>query len=256
MKWIIPRFVYQVYERKLGEEIRKKPIPQHIGVILDGNRRGSKILGLGQNEGYELGAKKLEEVLNWAWELGVKIVSCWVFSTENFHRPKEQVDTIMKLALEKLQLIQTDKRVKEHKLKIKIIGRRSMLSEEIRKEIEYVEELTKNNEQYQLNICMAYGGRAEILDAIKGIAKKVSENEITIEDINEDLVSENLYTNGLPDPELIIRTSGEERLSGFLLWQSAYSELYFEEAYWPLFRKIDFWRAIRIYQQRSRRFGK
>ena len=228
MHWLIPKIFYKIYEKKLYSEIKGQDMPQHIGIILDGNRRASRKLGINYNEGYELGAKKLEEVLNWCWDLNIKVVSVWVFSTDNF----------------------------KHKVRIRVIGRKELLPKEIQEEIAKTEEATKEYEGYTLNICMAYGGRAELTDAIKEVVKKVNEGKLKPEDITEEIISEHLYTRGLPDPDLIIRTSGEERLSGFLLWQSAYSELYFADVYWPLFRRIDLWRAIRIYQQRHRRFGK
>lgn len=256
MHWLVPKIFYKIYEKKLYSEIKDQDMPQHIGIILDGNRRASRKLGINYNEGYELGAKKLEEVLNWCWDLNIKVVSVWVFSTDNFKRPKDQVETIMRLAKEKLIRIRSDQRVHKHKVKINIIGKKELLPKEIQEEIVKTEEATKEYENYTLNICMAYGGRAELTDAIKEVVKKVNEGKLKPEDITEETISEHLYTRGLPDPDLIIRTSGEERLSGFLLWQSAYSELYFADVYWPLFRKIDLWRAIRIYQQRHRRFGK
>ncbi len=253
---IVPSFIYRIYEKKLFYEIKNKPVPHHIAIILDGNRRGSKLLGVTYEDGYELGAKKLEEVLDWAWEIDVKVITVWVFSTENFSRPKDQVETIMKLAKEKLKAIREDPRIHKNKVKVNIIGRLRMLPKDVQEEIKLTEEATANYDNYILNVCMAYGGRAELVDALKVIISKAKEGIIDHNDIDERLISEHLYTNGLPDPDLIIRTSGEERLSGFLLWQSAYSELYFTEVHWPLFRKIDFWRAIRTYQQRHRRFGK
>lgn len=256
MRLIVPKFFYKLYEQRLYSEIKNRPMPHHIGIILDGNRRASRRLGIDYKEGYELGAKKLEEVLNWCWELNIKVVSVWVFSTDNFKRPKDQVATIMKLAKEKLIRIRNDERVHKNKLKINVIGRRELLPKDVQEEIKKTENATKDYTDYTLNICMAYGGRAELVDAIKKLVKKVNEGHIKPEEISEELINEHLYTKGLPDPDLIIRTSGEERLSGFLLWQSAYSELYFADVYWPMFRKIDLMRAIRIYQQRQRRFGK
>lgn len=256
MRWFIPKFVYKLYEKTLAAEIKGKPVPNHIGIILDGNRRASKKLGIDYEEGYELGAKKLEEVLNWCWELNVKVVTVWVFSTENFNRPKNQVDSIMRLAGEKLEVLRKDKRTHKYQIKVNILGRSEMLPEEVQKEIEKTEKATENYDNYKLNICLAYGGRAEIVDALKKIILKMQKGEINAEDINEELISKHLYTSGLPDPDLVIRTSGEERLSGFLLWQSAFAEYYFVDVHWPLFRKIDLWRAIRTYQRRSRRFGK
>ena len=255
MRLLTPKFVYKIYEKKLQSEIKNKPIPKHIGIILDGNRRASRKLGVGFEDGYELGADKLEEVLDWCWKLGVNVVTCWVFSTDNFSRPKEQVETIMKLAKQKLRMLREDKRIIKNQVKVKVLGRLAMLPKDLQEEIKLTEETTAEFNKYRLNICMAYGGRAEIVDALKQIVLKTKEGEINLEELNEELISKHLYTNGLPDPDLMIRTSGEERLSGFLLWQSAYSEYYFVDVDWPLFRKIDLWRAVRTFQRRQRRFG-
>ena len=255
MRLLTPKFVYKIYEKKLQSEIKNKPIPEHIGIILDGNRRASRKLGVGFEEGYELGADKLEEVLDWCWKLGVNVVTCWVFSTDNFSRPKKQVETIMQLAKQKLRMLREDKRIIKNQVKIKVLGRLAMLPEDLQEEIKLTEKITAGFNKYRLNICMAYGGRAEIVDALKQIVLKTKEGEINFEELNEELISKHLYTNGLPDPDLMIRTSGEERLSGFLLWQSAYSEYYFVDVDWPLFRKIDLWRAVRTFQRRQRRFG-
>ena len=255
MQWVIPKFVYKIYEKKLAADINNKPIPNHIGIILDGNRRASRKLGIDYETGYELGAEKLEEVLKWCWELGVRIITCWVFSTENFSRPKEEVETIMRLAKEYIRKLREDSRIQKNRVRVRIIGRLGMLPKEVQNEIRLTEEATKEFDDYDLNICMAYGGRAEIVDALKQILKKAKDGVVNLDDIDENLINNHLYTDGLPDPDLIIRTSGEERLSGFLLWQSAFSEYYFADVHWPLFRKIDLWRAIRTYQRRQRRFG-
>jgi len=255
MRLLTPKFIYRLYERKLSSEIRSKPIPKHIGIILDGNRRASKMLGVDYKTGYELGADKLEEVLDWCWELDVKVITCWVFSTENFSRPDDQVKSIMKLAIDNLRKIREDKRIYKNQVKVKVLGRLNLLPENVQEEIKLTENATKMHDNFILNICMAYGGRAEIVDALKRILDKVKGGNIDFDDIDEELISNHLYTNGLSDPDLIIRTSGEERLSGFLLWQSAFSEYYFAEVHWPLFRRIDLWRAIRTYQRRQRRYG-
>jgi tritrans,polycis-undecaprenyl-diphosphate synthase [geranylgeranyl-diphosphate specific] len=255
MNWLVPGLIYKIYEKKLSLEIKNQPIPKHIGIILDGNRRASEKLGLGYEDGYKLGAQKLEEVLGWCWELGVKVVTCWVFSTENFSRPKDQVETIMDLATMYLQKLREDKRIIKNKVQVKILGRLNLLPKEVQKEIKETEEITKKFSNYRLNVCMAYGGRAEIVDALKQILKKANNGKINLDEVDEKLISNHLYTDGVPDPDLIIRTSGEERLSGFLLWQSAYSEYYFVDVHWPLFRRIDLWRAVRTYQRRQRRFG-
>ncbi|MHA1220351.1 MAG: polyprenyl diphosphate synthase, partial [Candidatus Heimdallarchaeota archaeon] len=180
----------------------------------------------------------------------------YVFSTENFNRDPEEVTKIMELLVEKLIELYDDPMIIDNKVKVKIIGRRDDLSKKIISLIDQVEEKTKDFKKYLLNVALSYGGRVEIIDAVKEIAQKVKDNTMKINEIDEKVIDDHLYTKGIPDPDLIIRTSGEERLSGFLLWQSAYSELYFTDIYWPAFRRIDLWRAIRIFQQRERRYGK
>lgn len=252
----IPALLYKIYEPLLWSQIKNGPCPHHIGLIVDGNRRFARNKGLGSNEGHNAGSQKLEDFLRWCWRLEIKIVTLYGFSTENHKRSDEEVDYIMDLILRKLKQYQVDPVIKREGVKIKVIGQRENLSDEMIREIEKTEELTKDNDRFQLNIAVSYGGRAEIVDAVKKVAEEVKANTLSLEEIDEDLFAKYLYTSGMPDPDLIIRTSGEERLSGFLLWQSAYSELYFTEVYWPAFRMIDFWRAIRVYQQRERRFGK
>jgi len=248
--------IYAIYEKRLWKQVRKYPKPQHIGVILDGNRRFARKKGLDAKEGHVFGAQKVEELLNWSWKIGIKIITIYAFSTENFSRAPEEVKRIMELLVEKLHRLKNEPLIVKNKVKVKVIGRRETLPDKINKSIDEIEESTKDYDNFQLNIAISYGGRAEIVDAVKKVIEKVQKNELSLEEVDEKLIGEHLYTKGLPDPDLIIRTSGEERLSGFLLWQSAYSELYFTDIYWPAFRKIDLWRAIRIYQQRERRYGK
>ncbi len=219
-----------------------------------GASRGGR--GLAQNLGHEEGSKRVEEFLRWCRRLDIKVVTLYGFSTENFNRPEGEVDYLMNLIMAKLKHFENDPEIKADRVKVKVIGRREDLSQAMNDQIDLVETLTADHDQFLLNIALSYGGRAEIIDAVKRIAGEVQSGDLSIEDISEQRFSDYLYTVGVPDPDLIIRTSGEERLSGFLLWQSAYSELYFTEVYWPAFRMIDFWRAIRIYQQRERRFGK
>ena len=157
---------------------------------------------------------------------------------------------------EKIKKFQQEPSIKKNRVRIRVIGRLEYLSRELNDEITRAEAATKDHDQFYLNIAISYGGRAEIVDAVKKVARQIENNEIKADDIDEELLAKNLYTDGIPDPDLIIRTSGEERLSGFLLWQSAYSELYFTDVFWPAFRMIDLWRAIRIYQLRERRYGK
>ncbi|MHA1263705.1 MAG: polyprenyl diphosphate synthase [Candidatus Helarchaeota archaeon] len=244
---------YYAYKWHLWRQIAANRLrtPRHIGIILDGNRRFSRAHGLEIWAGHTLGAKKVEEVLGYLWELGVRILTLYVFSIENFNRSKEEVDNIMRLAEEKFTQLLTHPLIYKYKVRIRAIGRKEMLPESVQEAIRKVEEATKDFQDYFLNIAIAYGGRAEIIDAIKKMVK-----EEDIENINEQTFEKYLYTAGLPNPDLIIRTSGEVRISGFLLWQAAYSELYFADIYWPEIRKIDLWRAIRAYQQRQRRYGR
>lgn len=233
----------------------KKETPQHIGIILDGNRRAAKSLRIPMEIGYEIGSEKLEEVLEWLWDLGVKVVSVWIFSTDNFDREIDQVSTIMKMAEAKTKKIRDDKKIHDRGVQVRYSGDLTLLPESLRQQIDITEETTENYSNHILNVCLAYGGRAEITFAMKKIANLVANEKLTVDQIDEELITEHLYTNGLPDPELIIRTSGSARLSGFLMWQSTYSELYFTDVLWPHFRKIDLLRAIRDYQGRKRNFG-
>ena len=187
--------------------------------------------------------------------MDIRIVTLYGFSTENYNRSDQEVDYLMDLILRKLRQYQVDPVIKREKVRIKVIGQRDNLSDEMIEEIERTESLTESYDRFLLNIAIGYGGRAEIVDAVKQIGKEIQSGQLSPEDLDESVFERYLYTEGIPDPDLIIRTSGEERLSGFLIWQSAYSELYFTEVYWPAFRMIDFWRAIRVYQQRERRFG-
>ena len=249
--------IYKLYEKWLWHQVKNGLKPEHIAVILDGNRRWALERSLNPWIGHKEGAEKVENLLDWCLEIGVKSITLYAFSTENFRRSKREVEEIMRIAEEKLRKLLTDKRIYENRVKVKVIGRRSLLPESLRKLAEEVEKATKDYEEHFLNIALAYGGRAEIVDAARKIAEKVERRELNPEQINEELFEKFLYTSHLPkqDPDLIIRTSGEERLSGFLLWQSAYSELCFLDVYWPDFRKIDLLRAIRTFQKRKRRFG-
>ncbi len=242
--------VYSLYKHFLWKNISTTEKPQHIGIILDGNRRYSRAHGLEVWAGHELGAKKVEEVLGYCWELGIKIVTLYAFSIENFSRPKEEVDKIMEIATNKFKELSTHPLIYKYKVRVKAIGRKELLPASVREAIREVEANTKQFQDYQLNIAIAYSGRAEIVDAVRAILQQNKQV-----DLDETTFEHYLYTAGLPDPDLIIRTSGEIRISGFLLWQSAYSELYFSEKYWPEMSKLDLWRAVRTYQKRHRRFG-
>ena len=247
---------YRLYEQVLWRQIRQGPTPHHIGLIVDGNRRFARFRGLASNEGHNAGSENLESFLDWCRDLNVKIVTLYGFSVENYKRTQDEVDYLMRLILRKLKDYQVDPVIKEQRVKIKVLGRLEDLSDEMNEEIEKIESMTADHDNFQLNIAISYGGRAEIVDAVKKVAREVKDGKLNVDDLDETIFAKYLYTAGIPDPDFIIRTSGEERLSGFLSWQSAYSELYFTEVFWPAFRKIDLWRAIRVYQQRERRFGK
>ncbi|WP_456471827.1 polyprenyl diphosphate synthase [Methanocaldococcus sp.] len=250
--------ILRIYEKILEMEIDKSRVPKHIGIIMDGNRRAAKYLFGDKIKGHYIGAEKVREVLRWCRDLGVKVVTLYAFSTENFNRPKEEVEELMKLFEKKFYEIANDEEIHKNKVKVKAIGKIDLLPENVKKAIKYAEERTKNYSNFYVNIAIAYGGQQEIVEAVKKIAYKVKSGEIDPEEIDREMISKHLYTSYLPypNPDLIIRTSGEERISNFLIWQSSYSELYFCDVYWPLFRRVDLLRAIREYQRRERRFGR
>jgi short-chain Z-isoprenyl diphosphate synthase len=252
--------LYRLYERRLQREIEAEKLPQHVGLILDGNRRYARSIGLMSIlEGHRLGAKKLEEVLTWCEELDIRMVSIWILSTENLQRPPEELVGLLQLIENRLRDAAHDPKTHTKRMRIRAIGKLELLPESLRDAIREAEEATKEYDSFFLNVAVGYGGRQEIVDAVQSLLRERLEGgkslEATIEEVTSDNVGKYLYTYDLPDPDLIIRTSGEVRLSGFLLWQSAYSEFYFCDAYWPAFRRIDLLRAIRSYQQRERRFG-
>jgi tritrans,polycis-undecaprenyl-diphosphate synthase [geranylgeranyl-diphosphate specific] len=250
--------VYRFYEKWLEEDITSKDMPEHVGIILDGNRRWGfekygEIL-----DGHVYGARTGEDFLEWCLDLGIKTVTLYVFSTENFQRPEQETNKILKLIEDETRKLVTDRRIHESRVHVKAIGRLELLPSSLRNALTEVEDATATYDQHYLNIAVAYGGRAEIVDAAKRIIDEVKSGILDEGLVDEDTFRKHLYTSYLPNPypELIIRTSGEARLSGFMLWQAAYSEFVFLDVYWPEFRKIDLLRAIRTYQRRMRRFGK
>ena len=193
--------------------------------------------------------------MDWSIELGIEIITVYAFSTENFNRPQNEVEGLMRLFVINFKRLVYHEKIHKNEVRVKVVGRTELLPDDVKEAIDEAEEATKNYNKRFLNLAIGYDGRLEIIDSFKKIIKDVQEGKITVDDVDEELVSKNLYTEGIDDPNLIIRTSGEERLSGFLLWQSSYSELYFCETLWPELRKVDFLRAIRSYQARERRFG-
>jgi tritrans,polycis-undecaprenyl-diphosphate synthase [geranylgeranyl-diphosphate specific] len=249
---------YKLYEKWLEDSIAAGDMPKHVGIILDGNRRwGFEKYGDKLN-GHIYGAKTGEDFIEWCLDLGIKTVTLYVFSTENFRRPKDEVDTILGIVESEIRKLTKDPRIHEHGVHVKAIGRVELLPDSLKSALDDVEKATESYDEHYLNIAVAYGGRAEIVDAARRIIDEVQNGTLNAETVDEGVFRKYLYTSHLPnpDPELIIRTSGEERLSGFLIWQAAYSEFVFLDVYWPDFRRIDLLRAVRTYQRRKRRFGK
>ena len=250
--------VYELYGTWLRSQIDRERLPKHIGVILDGNRRWASAHDMIPWKGHREGAEKVKNFLEWALDLGITTVTFYAFSTENFNRSEEEVKELMNLYEENLQEILKSDIIHKYRVKIAALGRMNLLPERIQQLITEVEESTKDYSDYYLNVALAYGGRAEIVDATREIASKVRRGELSPEDIDEATIEAHLYTSHLPqqEPDIVMRTSGESRISNFLIWQSAYSELFFVDVYWPDFREIDLERAIRAYQNRKRRYGK
>ncbi len=235
------------------EDIDTNNLPKHIAIIMDGNRRWAKQRGLSTREGHKAGARALENISKFCNEIGIKYLTVYAFSTENWKRSKQEVSALMAILRSEVDAFLKDKN--KENIKIKLAGNMEGLSKSLQTSIKKAIEMTKNNTGLTLNIAFNYGGRQELVNAVKKIAQRIKNNEIDIDDINEDLVTNNLYTAGQPDPDLLIRTSHELRTSNFLPWQLVYTEFYFPEKHWPEFEKEDLLEAIRVYQKRNRRFG-
>jgi tritrans,polycis-undecaprenyl-diphosphate synthase [geranylgeranyl-diphosphate specific] len=250
--------IYSVYERRLESKITKAQLPNHIAIILDGNRRWARYNFLDTEKGHLLGADKAEELLNWIHDLGIRITTLYILSTENLERKDEELENIYRLLEIKLERLYNDDRIHRRQMKIVAIGDRHKLPRKLQEILGRLEEATSEYNSMFLNIAIAYGGQKELVDAVKKVASMAKRGDIEVDDIDEKVIESCLYTSHLPQssPDLILRTSGEKRLSGFLIWQSAYSELMFMDVFWPEFRKIDLMRAIRTYQRRMRRYGK
>ena len=249
--------IYKIYEKWLWQQVKNGIPVEHIAIILDGNRRWASAKELNPWLGHKQGAETVENLLDWCLKLNVKFVTLYTFSTENFTRNTQEIQEIMAIADEKFRKLLCDERIHKNKVHVKVIGRTNMLPESLQQLINDVEKATEGYDNQFLNFAFAYGGRAEIVDAARVIAEQVKAGKLEPEDIHESTFEKYLYTAHMEkqEPDLIIRTSGEERLSGFLLWQSAYSELAFLDVYWPDFRFIDLLRAIRTFQNRKRRYG-
>lgn len=241
-------------KKNCTNELDMANIPAHIGIIMDGNGRWATKRGLPRSAGHRAGAETLKKIVIYCDKIGVKCITAYAFSTENWNRPKSEVDALMDLLYNYLQ--QVEEQFGGTNVILKVIGDRSALSEKINKAIDYAEEYTSKNTGLVLNIALNYGGRHEIVSAVKEASKKVTTGELSPDDINEEFMSKLMYTGTSPEVDLIIRPSGEYRLSNFLLWQAAYSEFWFSDINWPSFSEKDMEKAIVDYQQRNRRFGK
>ena len=234
--------------------IQKGKIPQHVAIIMDGNGRWAKQKGKPRVFGHKNGVKSVQIIVEAAAEIGVNTLTLYTFSTENWNRPKEEVSVLMRILVSSLK--KELKTLVKNNIRLQTIGKIDMLPEKVLKELKEVIEKTKNNTRLTLNLALNYGAREEIVNAFKIISKNIVNNEFSSEEIDENTINNHLYTVTLPDVDFLIRTSGEKRISNFLLWQIAYAEFYFTDTLWPDFRKEHFFQAIKEYQLRERRFGK
>lgn len=246
--------LYRLYERRLERALSNAPKPRHVGVILDGNRRWARLSGLSSpKEGHRAGAEKIFELLDWCDEVGVQVVTLWLLSTDNLARPPEELEPLFEI------IENTVRRLCNEGRRVNPMGALDLLPDHTARVLKEAKEATADRPGLIVNVAVGYGGRREIADAVRSLLQEHASKGASIEELVEVLdvehIAEHLYTRGQPDPDLVIRTSGEQRLSGFLLWQSAHSEFYFCEAYWPDFRKVDFLRALRSYAARNRRYG-
>ena len=238
----------------LEESIKKFPYPKHIAIIMDGNGRWAKNRGKLRIFGHENGTKSVKNIVESCSNLGIQCLTLYAFSTENWNRPKLEVKTLMSLLISSLKR-ETDK-LQKNNIRLNPIGNLNLLPLKVSKELFQVVETTKSNSGMVLNLALSYGSRDEIINCVKEIGEKIKNNLISFEKIDETVINQHLYTQNLPDVDLLIRTSGEQRVSNFLLWQIAYAELYFTKVLWPDFTEQDLYKAIDNYQKRERRFGK
>ncbi len=252
----LPRPLYGLYEHRLAASLDHSRIPRHVGVILDGNRRWARSFGEPAVTGHQRGADKIAEFLGWCDELGIEIATLWMLSTDNLSRSSEELSDLLGIIEDSVCALADARR-----WRIRVVGRLDLLPDATAAALRGAQEDTADiDEGLQVNVAIGYGGRHEIADAVRAALTERAEQGQTIaqaaQDIDVDDIAQHLYTKGQPDPDLVIRTSGEQRLSGFLLWQSAHSEFYFCEAHWPEFRRVDFLRALRSYSLRERRLGR
>jgi short-chain Z-isoprenyl diphosphate synthase len=249
--------VYAVYERRLRKHLEGLPVPQHVAIMIDGNRRWARAAGFDDvSQGHVVGARHIADLLDWCTEAGVAHVTIWLLSTDNLSRPSAELEPLLRIIGGVAQELSAPGRP----WRVKAVGAFDVLPADTAEALRKAERDTATRDGLMVNVAVGYGGRREIADAVRSLLKEHAAHGGTIEELAElidvDHIAEHLYTKGQPDPDLVIRTSGEQRLGGFLLWQSVHSEFYFCDALWPDFRKIDFLRALRDYGTRQRRFGK
>jgi short-chain Z-isoprenyl diphosphate synthase len=246
--------VYGAYERRVLKDLPKESLPRHVAVMLDGNRRWAKAVGQDAAHGHRAGAANISPLLDWCEELGVEVVTLWLLSTDNLNRPPQELRQLLVIIEEAVADLAASRR-----WRLNPVGALDLLPAETARRLKEAADETRDVDGMLVNIAVGYGGRREIADAVRSLLQEHASKGTSIEELAEHLdvehIAEHLYTKGQPDPDLVIRTSGEQRLGGFLLWQSAHSEFYFCEAYWPDFRRVDFLRAVRAYAERERRFG-
>ncbi len=247
-------FAYGLYSQRLSAAIPKTDLPRHVGVILDGNRRWAADQGSSTAHGHQVGGQKIADFLGWCEELNIEVVTLWLLSTDNLARESQELNSLYTIIENTVTDLANTGRWRIHP-----VGSLDLLPDQMAQTLRKVDQETSSNPGILVNVAIGYGGRREVVDAVKSLLKEHATAGSTLEElaniIDIEHIADHLYTKGQPDPDLVIRTSGEQRLSGFLLWQSAHSEFYFEEAYWPSFRKVDFLRALRSYAARHRRFG-
>jgi len=250
----LPALLYGIYERRLAASLDPESIPHHVGVVLDGNRRWARQFGATASEGHRKGADKIQELLRWCEDAGVQVVTLYLLSTDNLSRDEAELTELITIIENAVTSIAAGGQFRVHP-----IGALDALPASTAQHLKQLEDETRHIEGLHVNVAVGYGGRREIADAVRSLLQEHASRGTSVEELAEILdvehIAEHLYTRGQPDPDLVIRTSGEQRLSGFLLWQSAQSELYFCEAYWPDFRRVDFLRALRSYASRERRYG-
>ena len=246
-----------IYDRYLAKQVKQGPLPTHVAIVMDGNRRFALASGMQRQYGHRMGKEKVREVMRWCRDSGIKYLTVYALSTENLTtRSPDELEVLYGLYEAGFKELATDKEIHRDRVRCKAVGQIDLLPPQVAHAIDEAEKATKDYNDLVFTVCLAYGARQELVHAIKRILTDHDDGKIGLDDVNEELVSEYLYTSGMPDPDLVIRTSGEERVSNFLLWQMAYAELCFVDVYWPAFRKRDFLRVIRTYQGRQRRYGK